>query len=259
MIEQARIETIFDEMGKYVIDLVPDPASMGPSYIQDLVATCRNHLNKVSLVFSELSREKMALSSQLRAHEASYKLEYDSLMATDEHVKRLANIEDRKSTVSHMLRDKQRASHQLKETLHNLEAVYKVVSHRSRELHATMNVIKDQRRMMQTEIQTGAFYGDERVPKPSKPYSNPNGPMSVDDIGADELDAMLGSVSPPSPGAVVETVAEETSITNSTPANDDVLIENFLGTPDVIETPKVSVPKADDSEDLSALLDGLSF
>jgi len=79
----------------------------------------------------------------------------------------------------------------LKDSLHAVESVSKVVSHRSRELHHTMTEIRDQRKLMQTELQTGAFYGDERPHNPKLTHSSPSGGFDVDDINAEELDALL--------------------------------------------------------------------
>ena len=134
MIEEARINQIYEETSSYVIDLAKDPASLGPAYIQETMAQCRLYLNKVSLIFTELSHVKMNISAELRAVEAAFQLDYDDKLANDEHVKRLANIEDRKSTVGYMLRDQKKRINTLKDQLHIIDAVYKVVNHRSREL-----------------------------------------------------------------------------------------------------------------------------
>lgn len=165
MLTVERIDSIFTEMEGYVIDLVPDPTSLGPQYFRDQIAVCRNYLNRVSLVASELDRERLAVSSELHRLEALFALEYDSLLANDPRVKSLSNIEDRKATVGFILRDQRTAINVLKDRLHAVEAVYKVVTLRNRDLTSTMTAIKDQKRAMQSEIRSGAFYGDERIPE----------------------------------------------------------------------------------------------
>lgn len=192
MLTEERIETIFKEMNSYVLELAHEPSMLGPQYFQDIIATCRGYLNKVSLVISELNHEKLSNSSELRSLEAIYELEYDNRLANDEHVKRLAHIDDRKSTVGHLLRDQRIAINRIKDNLHALDSVYRVVVHRSRELHATMNAIKDQRRLMQTELSTGAFYGDERVSKGRRAPAEPTGLMAVEDeLTAAELEDLM--------------------------------------------------------------------
>jgi len=161
-ISEERIDAIFAAMNGYVLELKNDPGALGPQYFQDIIATCRNFQNRVSLVSTEINRDRLTVSGQLRGFEAAYALAYDDLMANDAQVKVLANVEDRKATASYLLRDQKKVINELKDQMHILDSVYKVISHRNRELHATMLAIKDQRRLMQTELATGAFYGDER-------------------------------------------------------------------------------------------------
>jgi len=180
-----RIDAIFGEMNGYVLELAKDPGALGPKYFQDIIATCRNYLNRVSLVISEINRDRLEVSSELRKLEALYSLDYDDLLANNDRVKSLSSVEDRKATVGFLLRDQRQKINELQDQMHSLDSVYKVISHRNRELHATMTAIKDQRRLMQTEIDTGAFYGDERAPRSS------NGMIPDEDLGEDELAAML--------------------------------------------------------------------
>lgn len=164
MLTAERVDFIFKEMNSCVLELAEDPRSLGPQYFQERIAICRNYLNKVSLISSELQQEKLEISGELYRLEAMYNLDRDDKLANDQRVKALASVEDRKATVGYMLREQQKKINELKERLNVVDVVFKVVTHRNRELHATMDAIKDQRRLLQTEISTGAFYGDERRP-----------------------------------------------------------------------------------------------
>lgn len=186
MIEADRVEEIFKQMDEYVLELSSDAKDLGAQYFQDKISICRNYLNSVSLVVSELNQEKLSISAEIRKLEALYELEYDNLLATDETVRRLASIEDRKSTIKHMLRKEKQAIDRLKDNLHAVEAVFKVVNHRSKELHATMNEIRDQRRLIQAEIRSGSFYGDER-PTRAAHSEEPETGFGVEDINLDAL------------------------------------------------------------------------
>lgn len=179
MLTKQRVDDIFKEMDVYVLELANDPTALGPHYFQDIIATCRNYLNKVSLIVTEINRERLAVSAELRKLEAVYALEHDDLLANNERVRYLASVEDRKATVNFLLRDQQKQINDLKDQMHQLDAVYKVVSYRNRELHATMAAIKDQRRLVKIEVDSGSFYGDERVPRG---YRSPSGAMDVEDI-----------------------------------------------------------------------------
>ena len=160
MISDVRRDAIFEEMDTYLLSL--DPTASGPRYFIDKIAICRNYLNNVSLVLSELQREKLVASSELGKRQAILELEGARLLTTDEQVRRMANIKDRESMVSHMLREHRQRIDLLKDQIHTIDGLLKHVSLRNRELHATMDAIKSQRRFMQIEVLTGAFYGDER-------------------------------------------------------------------------------------------------
>ena len=203
-----RIDAIFGEMNGYVLELAKDPGALGPKYFQDIIATCRNYLNRVSLVISEINRDRLEVSSELRKLEALYSLDYDDLLANNDRVKSLSSVEDRKATVGFLLRDQRQKINELQDQMHSLDSVYKVISHRNRELHATMTAIKDQRRLMQTEIDTGAFYGDERAPRSS------NGMIPDEDLGEDELAAMLSDS-----GDIKEALSEVEDLNSIIPVN----------------------------------------
>lgn len=271
MISPDRIEQIFDEMDTYILQLESDPSALGPQYFQDKIAECRNHLNTVSLVTSELNREKLALSGEIRKFEALFQLDFDNLLATDEHVRKLAAIEDRKSTVQHMLRSQRQEIDALKEQLHAVEAVGKVVTLRSKELHSTMTAIRDQKRLMQSEIQTGAFYGDERVPKNLR-HSEPTGGMGVDDIGADELDALLAqseeevvaeqaAAEAPEPTVEPTSEPEELTVVEEPEPDPPLAVVEAQDSPEVAEVLSFldggGTSNSSEENDIAALLDSL--
>jgi len=188
MLTDERVDAIFSEMDAYTLELVSDPSSLGPRYFQEVISVCRNYLNRVGLVLTEINREKLEVSSELRKLEAAYALEHDDLLANNERVRFLASVEDRKATVGWMLREQRKKINELKDQMHQLDAVHKVVNYRNKELHATMTAIKDQRRLIQIEVDTGSFYGDERTGE-RRPKEAPG--MAVDDLNEEELAAML--------------------------------------------------------------------
>jgi hypothetical protein len=237
MLTEARVDAIFKEMDTYVLELASEPSALGPQYFQDIIALCRGHLNKVSLVVSELNREKLTVSSELRKLEAVYALDYDNLLANDDRVKTLANIDDRKSTVGFILRGQKAKINELKDRMHSLDAVSRVVAYRNRELHATMTAIKDQRRLMQTELSTGAFYGDERgIPKSQRTRREAEGGMGVEDVSSEALEAlMLG----PSPEEQAE--AELAAALAGATGTPEISAENVAAEPQAIASSPVPV------------------
>jgi len=193
MLTEERVEAIFKEMDQLVIELQSDPSCLGPEYFQDLIATCRNYLNRVGLVLNELNRERLAVSSEVRRLEALYELEHDELLANDQTVKELgASIEDRKAAVGWRLRHQRAALNDAKARQHGLNAVHKVVAFRNKELHATMAAIRDQKRLVLSEIRSGSFYGDERPV--SRPGEDDGGGVSAEDLAAIFADAPTENV-----------------------------------------------------------------
>jgi hypothetical protein len=275
MLDEARADAIFQEIDKYTLELANDPSSLGPTYFQDIIATCRNYLNCVSLILSELDRYKLTVSSELRALEAEYQLDYNNLIANDDRVKALANVEDRKSTACFLLRDQQEKINEAKSKMHMLDVVHKTVTHRSRELHSTMTAIKDQRRLMQTMLDTGAFYGDERVPKTSRTPREADGiGLDGDDGGLDmsDLDSMLGSeldsdseseTPKPSVGAAPAEVVEksEPEAEKNETTSEDAEVVRFLESPDETPQPVVEEAATEDMDDemaeVMSMLDSL--
>jgi len=227
MLSEERIDAIFKEMVTYILELNKDPGSLGPNYFQDVIATCRNYLNRVSLVISEVSQEKLAVSSELRKLEAAYSLEYDDLIANSDRVRSLSSVEDRKATAGFMLRNQREAINDLKDQMHELESVYKVVNHRNRELHATMAAIKDQRRLVKIEIESGSFYGDERTTK-----GEAVGGMAVDEgLNEQELADMLAdeSESPEDPES--EEIPEDPESEEEASPEEEAVVQ-FLESPE---------------------------
>lgn len=190
-----RVAQIYAALEKYEIELDPDPQIRGPKYLQSIIAQGRNYLNAVSQLLLEVHREKQDLSRNLRARETAFQVSFDHMLANDERVRRLPNIEDRKSTCRIFLREDLQAIDGLKAQIGDVEFVEKAIRHRHRELTATMGEIKLQKGLIQAEIGTGAFYGDERVAPDGSSIGTPQGKgpvgISTDDVSEDYLNGLF--------------------------------------------------------------------
>jgi len=156
-----RIEEIYNEIGSYSIELHRDPASLGPAYLQDLISKTRGYINQVSLIIQEIHREKSSLETELDAFEAAFLMSSDSLLAEDHRVTRLPNIDDRRAMINMLLRDERSKILGLKNQVKSLGYIDKAVRHRHKELENTMSAIRMQKSLIESELRTGAFYGDE--------------------------------------------------------------------------------------------------
>lgn len=255
-VTKERIDSIYEEISKYRIELAPDPTTLGPKYLQDLIATCRNYTNHVARLVNELHMEKSLVESNLRKKELAFKLGADDLLANDLRVKNLPNIADRQAQINILLRDEHRAIESLKNDVKDIEALEKMVKLVHRELKDTMGEIKVQRALVRDEIDTGRMYGDERSSDKPETALISGGYARPDDIDEAEIERALrgetltAEEEPTSPVAELpnDLVISEEDLSTSpeTPKSDDELVQGFLGTPHPDLLHKTSEPSEED-------------
>lgn len=224
-----RAQAIYEELNNYVVELDPDPSGRGPGYLQDLISKTRGFLNQVSRIIQEVNRHKHAIESQLDGLKDAYELQSDHLLATDNRVTRLPNIDDRKAMIGYILIEDRTQILNLQRTLKELGFVDKAIRHTHKELDNTMSAIRMQKSLIDTEFRTGAFYGDENDAsrkrtlgiKAAAAEASGFGGYSAEDIDAEEFSKLVASTLNP-----VEPASEE----------DDTLA-NLLG-----ETPLQAAP-----------------
>lgn len=210
-----RIQFIYTELEKYQITLHHDPITVGPKYLQDSIATCRNYINAVTGLLMEVLNEKTLVGRELRALKAAYEVDFDNHMANNEQVKRQPNIKDRESLVRTILREQWQAIQAKDGELQDVLMVEKAVRHRHNELRDTMADIRTQKGLIQSEIDTGAMYGDERNARGPAVTT----PEEIDDMEIENLLSAGGmngaapAVVPAQPEVVpeVRVVVQETS------------------------------------------------
>lgn len=156
-----RIEEICSALATLVVPLDPDPAARGPKYLQDLISKTRGYLNEVSTYLSEVLRERHRLELHLDALEGAFAISSDDLLATDRRVSMLPSIQDRQSMINVLLSKDRKEIQNCKREIKNLGYVERAVRHRHKELEGTMSAIRLQRSLVESELRTGAYYGDE--------------------------------------------------------------------------------------------------
>lgn len=207
-----RAQAIYNELDQYVVELDPDPASRGPGYLQDLISKTRGYLNQVSRILQEVNRHRHTIESQLDSLKAAYEISSDHLLAEDNRVTRLPNIDDRKAQIGYILIDDKTQILSLQRTLKELGFVDKAVRHTHKELDNTMSAIRMQKSLIDTEFRTGAFYGDENDAsrkrtlgvKAAAAEASGFGGYSSEDIDAEEFAKLVAASTNP-----VEPVSEE--------------------------------------------------
>lgn len=191
--DQDRIDHIYNTLEGFVIELDPDPVVRGPAYLQDLISKTRGYLNTVSMFTQEVHRETHHLESQLDAQQSVFDIQADELLSNDNRVRNLPAVEDRLAMINLLLSEDRRAIETLKREIKSLGHVAKAIRHRQRELSATMSAIRLQNTLIQAELRTGAFYGDENNASRGNAWGK--GGSMTEDIDASELDGIFDDAS----------------------------------------------------------------
>jgi hypothetical protein len=160
-LDAKRIEEILNRLPLMVVALDPDPVSRGPQYLQNLISNVRGLLNETGVYVQEILRYKSALDSNLEALTVAFEVSADELLADNKEVSQLPAVQDRQAKINCLLRDQRKEILNLKKQVNDIGYLEKAVRHRHRELEATMSAIRLQRSLIQSEIRTGSFYGDE--------------------------------------------------------------------------------------------------
>ena len=176
-----RVQQIYAEIEKYHITLASDPASLGPKYLHEQIATCRDYINNVSKFLMEVHRERQNLTAEIHTTETVLAMESDNLRATDDRIRNLPHDKDRSAAVNLLLRTQVQKLADKKAQLKDLEFVEAAVRHRHKELRDTMSEIKLQRSLIRDEIDTKSFYGGER---------DTHEPAPADEIDGADIDAL---------------------------------------------------------------------
>jgi hypothetical protein len=216
-----RTDEVYAELGRLVVELDPNPAARGPLYLQDLVSRTRGYLNKVSDYMQEVFRERHGLESRKEGLEAAFQVSSDELLAQDHRVTTLPSIEDRKAMVNLILRDERREIEKLSREIRSLHHVEKVIRYRYKELESTMSAIRTQKSLIDMELRTGSFYGDENDASRGSawgraPAQTPSTGEDLDEEALakmmDEANVAVGKTAEPQPNGLMCSICGEPQV-----------------------------------------------
>lgn len=216
-----QINAIFDEIGTFNIDLSGDPTILGPQYLNQLIATCRNYLNRTASILLKIAQEKVVTENQLEAEKAAYAIAFNELLASDERIQKAPNIRDREAMIEMLLQDRRRNITAFETAVRNLNSMEKAVRVRHNELIRTDGQIKTQRSLIRDELDTKSYMGDEHNDRSTK--------GSIDE---DELNDLMGDIP-------------------ATPKESDTPQGNSAT---LFTLPSVQTPKSEEVEDLQDLV-----
>ena len=222
-----RMQQLMADCDKYQLRLANDPTVLGPKYLQDMIATCRNYTNSVVLILGEIRRAKMEIDFDLRRKDTAFKIAADELLAKNPVVRNLPNIKDRQSQINIILKDEHREVMTLQNDLLDLEHIEDFVQVRYRELKDTMKEIYTQRGLIRDEIQTGTMYGDERSTAMGGPASleaayTPGHSTKMEGVDEDEIERMLqqSNGAEEAPAAEVQETTTTPTVTTAEPVTE---------------------------------------
>lgn len=264
-----RVNQIYSRLPQLVVDLDPDPAGRGAAYLQDLISRVRGMLNEVGVYLQEVLRVKGDQESELEALTSSFEVASNELLANDDRVTRLPAVQDRMAMINVLLREDYRAILDKRKEVNDIGHVERAVRHRHRELEQTMSAIRLQRSLLQTEIRTGAMYGDENDASRGDSWTGKD-----DDLDGDEIDRLMAEAeaeetAQATAGVEAEIQAEdeaevqadeEAEVTAA--ASEEVQVEDFpddvsVGDPVQLEESVVVETSGDDLDDfLTSLTEG---
>lgn len=232
-----RVDEIYADLESMVVELHSDPASLGPLYLQDLIAKTRGYLNRVSLLMQEVGREALALTRQLDSYEVAYQASYDELLVEDEEVRNLPSIEDRRAKINLILKDDRKHINKTKKALKELGFVEKAVKHRYKDLESTVSSIRMQKSLIDVDTRTGAYHGDDTdtsrgttTARPRKAVFAGGDPFASDDEVLKFLDeAVNAAPKPPKKDFETESLLNEIVVSDSdTDTEEEKLMRRFL-------------------------------
>jgi hypothetical protein len=160
-----RVRQILDRLPQLVVELDPDPVTRGPAHLQKAIFTTRSYLNETGVLIQEVLRYLGGLEGELDARETLFQIRSDELMAEDDRVTSRPSIRDREAMINVIEREARAEILRLRQRVREVQSIEKAVRHRHRELEHTMSAIRLQRGLIQTEVKTGSFYGDESNPE----------------------------------------------------------------------------------------------
>lgn len=244
MMSVERMTEVMQECDKYELRLANDPTILGPKYLQDMIATCRNYTNHVARLLNEVARVKMDIGRDLRRKQTAFKIAADELLAKNIVVRNLPNIKDRESQINLMLKDEHREIVTLENDILDITHVEDYVKRRHRELKDTMREIQSQRNLLRDEHATGSMYGDERPTSMGgeslEDAYTPGAHAKPDGIDEGEIERLLNEAN--------ASPAEEAPQTVDSPTTEPVTTTE--PSPVAEARPQIVAPKPESDEDL---------
>jgi hypothetical protein len=186
MSEQS-IDRALNEVSSLGVELEADPtqAHLGTKYLQEVLAKCRQHLNRAHIYLQQLRIYEKGLRLKLRERELDLDMKVKAKLADDAVVRLGPSIDDRKALAASFLVAENEDLMGLKVVQLSVETSVRLVKSAYDHLNRTSQDIRLQRQLVRDDrdpLGTGETGGGLTRPSPRQDGTLPNGeaPLATD-------------------------------------------------------------------------------
>jgi hypothetical protein len=159
MIEQNYIDRIYKTLGEMDVELDSDPIAFGPSRLNQKTSEVRGFLSRTEKIFMEVSHNLQKIKRDLLVSQTEYKIEQDSLIANDPHVRSGRSQKEREALAATRLIHIQRKINEFTLSVHDLEDLMSVIKAKRTDLKDLQGRLRDQLKLCQEQIALGQRWG----------------------------------------------------------------------------------------------------
>jgi hypothetical protein len=266
VIDADRIKQVHDSirtMPEILLD--PDPLSSGPQAMNNKRALIRNYIGRCTDIELQILEDLGVFHRELARDQAKYKIQFQSLMASNPHVRAGRSADDRRAAADVILAELVAGISESELAVDDLERLLVVVRTKKTDLKNLQAQLKEQMKTCEHELSLGGKWGQSKAPLYGdlKPVASSN---------VDHIDDLMGEVDAKHPEVSVTVTEDELhelnedpdanpadllpSDTSSTEVSD--FFDNLELTDESESEPQLETQATEPSEeDLDALLDSL--
>lgn len=196
-IDPASIDRTLTEVSNFGVELEADPtqAHLGTKYLHEVIAKCRNQLNRAHYYLQQMRMFEKGLRLKSRERELDLDMKMRGLLADDPIVRKQPSIDDRKALASSMLSAEHEDMAGLRLAQLEIENSVKLVKSAYDHLQRTSQDIRLQRQLVRDDrdIENGGSGGGLQRPSPKPDGTLPDGeaPIATDPL-PDPKDLLIG-------------------------------------------------------------------
>jgi len=154
------IDLIFKEISTFKVD-VSTGVGFNPHILVDKATEVRNYVNRLVYHITEMNHRKLKLSRALNAFRTIYRMRGNELLVNDAAIRSLKSIKDREAAISVTLSEMSHKISVLEAQASELDTILASLALVHRELRDTASDIRNQTKLIELELRTKSYFGDE--------------------------------------------------------------------------------------------------